>query len=139
MNFAPACAVGGMTWDGGGSYNWEINDVTGVPGTGYDTIDASAGTVTVAATARTPFNLKLISLSGDSSGPVANFNNNSTYTWTLASAGTVSGFSADKFAVDSSQFLDDLAGGSSNVESSPLRLRFRPNPAPIAQPSRLFP
>jgi len=127
-----------MIWNGGGSYDWEIADATGTAGTGYDTIDASTGTLTVAAAAGTPFNVKLISLSGDSSGSVANFNNDNTYAWTLASAGTISGFSADKFAVDSSQFLNDLAGGTFSVESSPLRLRFSPNHKPVAQPTNYY-
>ena len=130
--------VGGMTWNGGGSYDWEMIDASGAAGTGYDTVDAGTGTLAIAASAGDKFKLKLMTLSGDSSGPAANFNNNSGYAWTIASAAAVSGFAADKFTLDDSQFLNDLAGGALSVEQSPLKLRFTPNHPPVANPTNYY-
>jgi autotransporter-associated beta strand protein len=134
---APGASVGTLTtgnktWNGGASYAWEINDAAGAAGTGYDTLNLGSGTLDIQASSGSKFTLNLVSLNGSSPGQAANFNNNNSYTWTLASAGTVNNFAADKFTINDSQFQNDLAGGVFSVETGSLKLRFTPNQAPVA-------
>src|SRR6185436_9043919 len=66
----------------------------------------------------------------------APFDNNLTYSWP-AIAGSVQNFSADKFAIDNSEFTNDIAGGTFSVENagSSLNIRFVNNRPPLAAPT----
>ena len=44
----------------------------------------------------------------------------------------VTNFSADRFALDTALFSNDLAGGVFTLEAVPFQLRFTPNRAPVA-------
>jgi fibronectin-binding autotransporter adhesin len=93
--------VGSTTWNGGGNYNWQIFDATSTAGTGWDFL-SSSGTLTIAATSGDRFNINLWSISGinpDSNGTPVNFNASSNYSWTIASFGSIIGFSEDKFSL----------------------------------------
>ncbi len=113
--------AGNTTWAGGGTYLWELNNAAGTAGAdpGWDLLSIS-GTLTLTATSGNPFNLDLTSLTlGNVAGAAANFTPNENHTFLIASAsGGISGFSADKFTLDTSAFTNDLAGGTWNIAQS---------------------
>ncbi len=126
-------------WDAAGSYEWEINDVDATAGDdpGWDlqsltgTLDITAGT-----TDGNRFVIDVTSLLlSNSAGDVHDFDNAQSYAWTIASAtGGVTGFDADKFEIQTTNFSNDLGGGEfsvalSNDETSVL-LQFTPVPEP---------
>ena len=121
-----------QTWNGGGSYQWEINNATGAPGTGWDLLSLTSGQgINLQATSGNPFTIKMVSLNGSSAGSAANFNNAITNTWIIAitTNATVTNFVANKFTVNASAFSNALGGGSFSVvmpNATNLAVRFSP-------------
>jgi fibronectin-binding autotransporter adhesin len=121
--------AGGLTWNAGGNYDWQILSAVGTPGAG-NTWDLATvgGTLTIAATSADPFKINLWSLANigpDVDGDVANFDASQNYTWRLASTtGGISGFAADKFQINTaptngtSGFSNALAGGTFSLAQS---------------------
>ncbi len=111
-------STGNVTYGAGGTYLWEINSVTaGLEGQdpGWDLQDIS-GNLTVGSTNATgnTFTIAITSLSGDDPGDVANFNRYSDYNWTIATvSGSFTGFAADKFTLDITDFTNDGVSASS--------------------------
>jgi autotransporter-associated beta strand protein len=96
--------LGNTSWEGGGNYNWQIYDASGVAGTGWDLVN-SAGTLTINSTSGNKFNINLWSLSGispDASGTPTGFVASNNYSWTIASFASVTGFDAANFAINTS-------------------------------------
>ena len=62
----------------------------------------------------------------------ANFNSAQSAQWTLATAGSITGFNASSFAFDTSAFANGLGGGSLNITDTgtSLVLNFTPVPEP---------
>lgn len=119
--------AGNTLWLGGASYNWEINNAYGTPGTTWDLLNIT-GTLTIAATAHDPCIIKLISLLGDNSaGALINFDAALDYSYIIATASEgISGFNADTFAISTSGFANDLLGGnwSVSLQGNSLSLDF---------------
>jgi T5SS/PEP-CTERM-associated repeat protein/autotransporter-associated beta strand protein len=94
----------GETWNGGGTYLWDIGTATGTPGTNWDFIDAT-GALNIAATPGNKFTL-------DINGGVTGLTAFTTYQWTIltASAGFGGTFSADDFAFDTTDFTSNTPG-----------------------------
>src|ERR1051326_7191248 len=117
----------------GGTNVLEVIDATNAPGLGYDSLNVS-GDIGVLSTSGSPFTIKLASLDGTgAAGSVTNFDNDTSYTWTFASAGgSVTNFDASKFTINSDSFSNDLAGGQFVIETGSLNLRFTNNHAPTA-------
>ncbi|MFC2149321.1 PEP-CTERM sorting domain-containing protein [Candidatus Auribacterota bacterium] len=112
--------AGNTTWDQDGIYQWEINDADGTAGTdpGWDLLDITGG-LTVAATSGNTFEIEIVSLNGTSPGNCADFDNSQNYTWKIATAsGGVSGYSADKFSLESSGFTNDTGVGFFSVSQT---------------------
>lgn len=114
----------GLTWAGGGDYNWQIGDAAGVAGTGWDLV-AVGGALDITATRASPFQINLGTLSGGAAGQAANFDPTTNFTWKIAEAGGgITGFAADKFQVNVSAFngaagfSNALGGGSFSVAQS---------------------
>jgi VCBS repeat-containing protein len=127
-------AVANTTWGPGGSYTCNVTNATGVAGTGYSLLAPVTG-LDVQATSGSPFTINLVSYNGASPGQAANFNNNNSYTWTIATAPCgVTGFSTDKFVINTSGFSNDLAGGVFAISNyaNAILLVFTPNPPPVA-------
>jgi autotransporter-associated beta strand protein len=125
-------ACGSMVLAGGSSYRWEINDATGGAGTGWDLLNVT-GDITVEATSGNPFVVDLWSLNGVTPGLAANWNNDTTNLYTVATpSGAVNGFAANKFTLNDANFSNDLAGGVFSIEEGSLKLKFMPNHAPTA-------
>jgi fibronectin-binding autotransporter adhesin len=103
-----------LTWEGGANYNWQLYDADGVAGTGYDTF-VSTGAFTINSTSLDKFNINLWTLSDinpDVNGGALNFNTAEDFTWTLGTFGSISGFSADVFAINT--FSTNGTGGFVN-------------------------
>jgi autotransporter-associated beta strand protein len=104
-----------LTWEGGASYNWQLYDAAGVAGTDYDTF-VSTGAFTINATSGNKFNINLWTLSGigpDTNGSALNFNAATSTNWTLGTFGSISGFSADAFAIN--PFATNGTSGFANI------------------------
>ena len=137
--------AGATALNGGGNYNWQILDATGVAGTGYDTLSLAPGSVlTLNNTSSSKFNINLWSLSSigpDMNGNAVNFNNASAYTWTLiATDQAISSFDANAFTINvgaangAGGFSNPLAGGSFSVvlsgDNTDLLLKYTVAPEP---------
>ncbi|MDW8309071.1 MAG: autotransporter-associated beta strand repeat-containing protein, partial [Verrucomicrobiales bacterium] len=124
-------SAGGLTLNGGGTLDWEVNQASGTPGTDWDHINVATN-VNVQATSTNPFVIKVL----PPGGVIASFNNNLTNEWTFATAGgSVLNFDANKFTVDDSAVSNDLAGGVFQVSTGSLKVVFLPNKAPVANPA----
>ena len=141
---APGSSVGALTntgvvlLQGGGTNVVEVIDAPNAPGVGYDLMSVT-GDIGVQSANTNPFTIKLTSLNGaGAAGTVTNFNNDNTYTWTIATAtGSVTNFSAAAFNLDNSAFSNDLAGGQFLMEAGSLKVRFTNNHAPAALATNL--
>lgn len=126
-------STGAETWNGGGRFSIDLNNATGAAGTGWDRLNLS-GALTIAATSGSPFTLDLNGLNaGGSLGIVANFNQASSYAWTIANATSIAGFAANKFTIDASDFaLNNAFTGTFSVAASAtaLSLVYTPIPEP---------
>lgn len=132
--------TGPQTWNGGGSYLWEINDVDAGVGAdpGWDVINITGG-LTINATPGSKFNINITSLTlANSAGNVHDFDNTSDYTWTiLTTTSGISGFDATAFNLNTSGFSNPLgAAGLFVIEQNGnnLQLRFVRAPAITADP-----
>jgi T5SS/PEP-CTERM-associated repeat protein len=96
---------GSATWNGGGSFVFQINDATGVAGVNWGQ-NAITGTLTVAASAANPFTVRLESLlKDDTSGALLNFDPSASYAWdVVTTTGGIAGFDASAFFLDASAF-----------------------------------
>ncbi|MFM8888356.1 MAG: PEP-CTERM sorting domain-containing protein, partial [Chthoniobacterales bacterium] len=98
-------------WSQGGSYDWEIFNLAGPAGTGWDLLQVTAGgelNLTGINTAN-GFTINLITLQADNAtqGALTGFNASTNYTtgWMIASAPTITGFLASEFSLNSSLFV----------------------------------
>jgi prepilin-type N-terminal cleavage/methylation domain-containing protein len=128
---------------GGGNYNFQIADATGIPGliTGWDLADVG-GALQITATSEAPFRINpwsLASIDPDVSGDALNFSATQSYSWTIATAsGGITGFAAEKFAVNvaatngTDGFSNAIGGGtfSVGVSGNDLNLLFTPGGTP---------
>jgi len=94
-----------------GKYVFDIDNVAGTPGTEWDLLNGSSGTITVDATSGNPFE---IVLKGNPTG----WDNSSGYSWRIIDGNSVSSYSADKFTVTTTEFIPSLGGGTFEVVSS---------------------
>ena len=109
---------GNTTWPAGGSLTWRLNDATGTAGAdpGWDWLNLT-GNLTITATNQPDdsqkFTLNLVTLSGSAAGAAEHFTNTVTNAWVIATvSGIVSQFNANKFILNTSGFLNPLAGGT---------------------------
>jgi fibronectin-binding autotransporter adhesin len=118
-----------MTWAGGGTYLWEINDAAGQAGQdpGWDLLSI-AGALTITATSANPFTIDITSLSGSVPGEPANLDDFGY--WTIATAaGGITGFDADAFVLDRGGFSGALAGNFAIFqEGNSIVLGYVPEP-----------
>lgn len=102
------------TWEGGFTYDWEINRADGTAGIdpGWDYLNHT-GTLTINATVENPIQLNLKTLTAaNAAGDMVNFNPQTAYAWKITSAaGGITGFDAAAFKLDSSGFTNATPGG----------------------------
>ena len=111
-------ATNGATWSQGGVYDWEIFSLANNPGTSWDLLDVTAGTLDLTGiTTSGGFTINLITLQADATTPGAltGFNPLSSYNnWLIARAPTITGFVASRFLLDISAFVG--ATGAFGIE-----------------------
>ena len=121
-NSVGSLTVAGLTLNSGGTFTWDMSNATGAAGTGWDRI-VSSGLLTIGATSGSKFTIAIAS-----SGVPANWDYTSSgQTWDIITYGSLSGFSADKFAFDDSAFAGSLTSDSAWALSdtgSALRLTY---------------
>ncbi|MFO0935896.1 MAG: hypothetical protein U0798_05175 [Gemmataceae bacterium] len=120
--------TGNLTFAPGGRYDWSISQATGTAGSGFSQI-AQSGTnsLTITSTSASPFTLKVSQV-----GLLADFDPHSSYSFPIASFNSISGFSSDKFTIDTSLFSNSLEGGNFSLSAlnGTLYLNFNPVPEP---------
>jgi len=125
--------VGATTFAGNAHFAFEINNATGTAGTHWDLLSVS-GALTISANSGNPFIIDVKSLdSGNVVGLTPNFSSSGTYAWPFLSAsGGITGFAANAFTIDRSQFQNSIGIGSFYVSQSGnnLSLNFIPIPEP---------
>jgi autotransporter-associated beta strand protein len=135
---------GDAIWQPGGSYNWQIHDAGGIPGTGWDLTNIAGDLDLRNLSSLDRFNINLWSLAEiepDVNGGAIRFDPTQAFSWTIASVAagkSILGFSADHFnlmlepANGTSGFANSLAGGSFSImqNGQDLNLVFVPVPEP---------
>jgi autotransporter-associated beta strand protein len=117
----------------GGHMTFNILDVSGSAGTGWDLLNVVGTPLNITASGANPFTIDLVSLSSDgAAGPVSIFDATQSYSWTFAVADQINGFSADRFAINTTGFLNNLGGGTFLVTETGtgLAINFTPVPEP---------
>jgi len=125
---APQHLSAGSTELGGITYEWHINDAQGTAGINWDLLDAGTA-LHLTATSVDPMTIKIVSLDQTNDpGSVHNFDNTRHYSWTIARADTITGFSPDAVAIDATEFQHDLGDGEFSivVAGGDLNLRYLP-------------
>jgi hypothetical protein len=116
--FAPGNSAGtttatnGASWSNTGVYNWEIFNLAGPAGTGWDLLSVTGGSLNLAGiTTAGGFTINLITLQANNAtrGALTGFDPTASYTgpsaWMIASAPTITGFEANDFTLNSSLFV----------------------------------
>ncbi|MFC2149457.1 autotransporter-associated beta strand repeat-containing protein [Candidatus Auribacterota bacterium] len=123
-------SAGNTTWGNNGVYEWEINDSDVSKGNdpGWDWLDIT-GTLNIPADpGGDEFTIDITSLGLDNNpGPVADFSSSQSYDWIIASASAgITGFAAEDFILDTTNFQNSLGGGSFSIaqDSNDLVLSF---------------
>ncbi|MFM7109036.1 MAG: beta strand repeat-containing protein, partial [Planctomycetaceae bacterium] len=97
-------SVGSMEFASLGNYNWQIYDIGGGPGTGWDLLSGTGGlSITSGTGVGRQFNINLWTLSAlpDTTGLLAGFDKNVDYAFKIADfTGGIGGFSANAFRVN---------------------------------------
>ncbi len=105
-------ATGAETWNGGASYDWQLNDTLGSAGNdpGWDLLNISGG-LTINANAGNKFTVFISSLdpNDDLPGPAGHFSNTSEYAFPIAiTTAGITGFDPAAFTIDTSAFVNGL-------------------------------
>jgi autotransporter-associated beta strand protein len=108
------------TWNGGGTYAWEINNFLGSAGSNWDFLNVTGG-LTINASSGNKFIIDVISLlaSNNTAGDASNFYAWSNYTFAIATAaGGISGFDASYFDVKSTKFSNSMLPSGATAAGS---------------------
>jgi PEP-CTERM motif len=124
-----------LTFGSNGIIQFSIMNAGGVAGTDYSAINAPNSSLSINSTPVSPFTVQLVSVNpGTHQVGIANFNNSLSYTWTLISASSISGYTgSNQFFVDTStSFQNAVGGGTFSVSEigNNLMLNFTPVPEP---------
>ena len=137
--------AGDLTWSGGGSYDWEIYNVVGAPGSEWDLISVSGDLLFSSISSGNRFTINIYSLSALPStiGMLDGWVSSNSYSWTILTAGDpISGFDANNFTLNLANFTNNntLNGGTFSLAASgnDLNLLFTagagPGPSPVPEP-----
>jgi hypothetical protein len=129
-NSPGAVTTGSATWNSGGAYTVEISDALAGPGVGWDLWNI-AGDLVVNPSRH--FSIDLVSLSGLTAGPAANFDPFRDYHWLIASSSNdLSQLHLQNLEIDSNSFTNSLANGHFYIsnDSNGLYLSFSAIPEP---------
>ena len=119
--------TGGEVWNGGGAYEFSLNNATS--NSGQDSLKIN-GALNIQATSGSPFVIKLVSLNTNNTpGAVASFSSISNYVWTAATAsGGITNFNPTSFVVNTAAFSNSFAGTFSvGTNGNSLVVNYTPN------------
>ena len=108
---------GDLTWNNGGSYDWEVLRLPGEgsAGTDWDLLSVTGSLNLTNLTGAPLFNINLLSLSAtNSAGPLANWSNTGTYAWKILQAtNAIANFNPNYFNVVTTDFSahNNISGG----------------------------
>ena len=108
------------TWNGGGTYAWEINNFLGSAGTNYDFLNVT-GALTINASSGNKFIIDVISLlaASNTAGNASNFDAWSNYSFAIATAaGGISGFNASSFDILTNKFSNNMLPSGATISGS---------------------
>ena len=133
---------GDLTWNGGGTYDWEIFNLAGPAGTGWDVIDVSDQLLLGNLSAGNKFNIDIFSLSGispDVPGALAGWDPAVTNSWTIVrTTNGITGFDAANFTINTGGFTgyNNIGTGlfSLALDGNDLKLMFTPGATPVPEP-----
>ena len=136
--------TGDETWNGGGSYKWEINGANGTAGVslGWDLISISGG-LTINASSANPFSIDITSLTTNNAvGSVYDFDNSASYIWSIVTTRNgITGFDPTVFRLLSNNFANSLGSGFFVIElannNNDIVVRFVHAPSISTQPVNL--
>ena len=136
---------GDHSWAGGSSYDWEIYNVAGTPGSAWDLIDVNGALLFSGLSAENKFTINLFSLYALPStlGSLAGWDSSKNWTWTILSANSpIPSINASYFTLNDTDFVsyNALNGGTFSLAAAgnDLNLLFTaksgPGPEPIPEP-----
>lgn len=134
---------GDIVWQNGGSYDWEIFNLAGAAGSGWDLVDATGSLDLNGLTGASDFVINLFSLSTDNTtaGALAGFDAGTNYDWMIASFSGLSGsFDLSRFTINTAGFTtyNSVGTGLFSLEISEaqdsLYLTYRAGGAPVPEP-----
>lgn len=136
-SIAPGNSVGILTtgtqeWGAGGIYQWQIRDLFGTAGNGWDMLQIN-GELNVSATDASPFVIRISTLGMDDlEGLLGGFVSVSDYEWVIASASDgISGFDPAAFQLDATGFVNLFNGYFAITNSGDdILLTYTPIPEP---------
>jgi hypothetical protein len=128
---------GAVTYGGGGTYLWQMNQADGTAGAdpGWD-LDSITGALNIAATSGNKFNIDITSLTtGDAAGPASDFDPTQSYSWVIASAaGGITAFDPTAFNLETSHFANSYSG-TFGIATSGNNLELTYTGAPVPEPT----
>ncbi len=133
---------GDLTWSGGGNYDWEIFNLAGPAGTGWDVIDVSDQLLLGSLSSGNKFNINIYSLSGinpDVPGALSGWDSSVTNSWTIVrTTNGITGFDAANFNVNTAGFTayNNVGTGlfALALDGNDLKLVFSPGATPVPEP-----
>ena len=131
---------GSQTWTGGSVVWIPFYNAAGTAGTDWRLLNTT-GPLTIDATPGNPIILRPITYSSSSAyfeGAMINFDPAADYAWTIATAGSIAGYSAKVFTVDTSYFENGIGGGTFSVGQGSLVLNYDGVPEPSSALLILF-
>jgi hypothetical protein len=102
------------TWQGGGIFEWELNNFLGTAGTNWDFLNITGG-LDITATSGNRFIIEVISLLPDNvtDGAIAGFDTAANYSFLIATAaGGITNFNVDDFSIVTTRFANATGSGS---------------------------
>jgi len=100
----------------GSRYAWDIKDAAGLAGIDYDTLHLDGNLILDTVANGSVITIQIRSLGADgSSGLAANFDARKNSRFALVSGLGIIGFDASRFAIDTTDFYNDLQGGTWSV------------------------
>lgn len=130
--------AGNTTWNGGSTFRFELNNVTGTAGTSWDLL-AVSGTLALAASTSNRITLDVATLDfSNAAGMPANYTSGNNYTFAFATATSgITGFVPGEFAIDTTGVDSRISGVWSVVldaSGKALDLIFTSGLAPVPEP-----
>ncbi|UAY51599.1 autotransporter-associated beta strand repeat-containing protein [Ferruginibacter albus] len=102
-------STGALTINAASTYNFDITNVSGTAGTNWDYVNSS-GAITVNSTSGSPCTIYVV-------GNPTGFSSCSNYTWKIGTGISISGFSANKFFINTTGFSTSFGGTFSITQS----------------------